>query len=110
VVASDKLIFWLSQGRAKRLPPLVASMLTDMMGCTFSAPAIMEREVRLDGLFLPPTEERHNKTALILEAQMAAKPDFFLRPSIKSVLLLGHQERQNQLLRHWRPCVIGAWS
>ncbi len=110
MVASDNLLFWLFQGRAERLLPLVSSVLTDMVGYTFSAPAIKEREVRLAGLFLPPTEERQNKTALILEAQMAAKPDFFLRLYIESALLLGHQERQNQPLRHWRPCVIGAWS
>ena len=51
MVASDKLFFWLFQERTDRLLPLVTSLLTDMEGYTFTAPVIME-------------------------AQMAAKPDF----------------------------------
>ena len=106
MVASDKLFFWLFQERAERLQPLVATLLADMEGYSFSAPVIKEREVRLDGLFLPPPEQLQDKPALILEAQMAADPDFFLRLYKESSLLLWHQHRQGQPVRHWRVLVI----
>jgi predicted transposase YdaD len=106
VVASDKLFFWLFQDRTERLQPLVASLLPEMEGYTFSAPAIKEREVRLDGLFLPPTEQLDAKTALIMEAQMAPDPEFFLRLYNEGSLLLRHQYRQGQPVRHWRVLVI----
>jgi predicted transposase YdaD len=106
VVASDKLFFWLFQERTERLLPLVTSLLADMEGYTFTAPVIKEREVRIDGLFLPPPEQLYDKPALIMEAQMAAKPDFFLRLYNESSLLLWHQHRQGQPLRYWRVLVI----
>jgi predicted transposase YdaD len=106
VVASDKLFFWLFQERTDRLLPLVTSLLADMEGYTFAAPVIKEREVRIDGLFLPPPEQLYDKPALIMEAQMAAKPDFFLRLYNESSLLLWHQHRQGQPLRYWRVLVI----
>jgi hypothetical protein len=106
VVASDKLFFWLFQHRTQRLQPLVASLLADMEGYTFSAPVIKEREVRLDGLFLPPPEQLHDKPALIMEAQMAADSEFFLRLYNGSSLFLRHQFRQGQPVRHWRVLVI----
>ncbi|MFN7677371.1 MAG: DUF2887 domain-containing protein [Cyanobacteriota bacterium] len=106
MVASDKLFFWLFQDRTERLLPLVTSLLTDMEGYSFSAPVIKEREVRLDGLFLPPTEHLQDKPALIMEAQMAANPEFFLRLYNASGLLLRHQYRQEQPVRHWRVLVI----
>jgi predicted transposase YdaD len=106
VVASDKLFFWLFQERTERLLPLVTSLLADMEGYTFTAPVIKEREVRLDGLFLPPPEQLYDKPALIMEAQMAAKSDFFLRLYNESSLLLWHQHRQGQPLRYWRVLVI----
>jgi len=106
VVASDKLFFWLFQERTERLLPLVTSLLADMEGYTFTAPVIKEREVRIDGLFLPPPEQHYDKPALIMEAQMAAKPDFFLRLYNESSLLLWHQHRQGQPLRYWRVLVI----
>jgi predicted transposase YdaD len=106
MVASDKLFFWLFQERAERLLPLVTTLLPDMKGYTFTAPVIKEREVRIDGLFLPPPEELHDKPALIMEAQMAAKPDFFLRLYNESSLLLRHQHRQGQPIRYWRVLVI----
>ena len=81
MVASDKLFFWLFQERTERLLPLVTSLLADMEGYTFTAPVIME-------------------------AQMAAKPDFFLRLYNESSLLLWHQHRQGQPLRYWRVLVI----
>ena len=106
MVASDKLFFWLFQERTERLLPLVTSLLADMEGYTFTAPVIKEREVRIDGLFLPPPEQLYDKPALIMEAQMAAKPDFFLRLYNESSLLLWHQHRQGQPLRYWRVLVI----
>jgi hypothetical protein len=77
-----------------------------MEGYTFTAPVIKEREVRIDGLFLPPPEQLYDKPALIMEAQMAAKPDFFLRLYNESSLLLWHQHRQGHPLRYWRVLVI----
>ena len=106
VVASDKLFFWLFQERTERLQPLVASLLSDMEGYTFSAPVIKEREARLDGLFLPPLERLPDQPAIQLEAQMAPDPEFFLRLYLQSGLLLAHQFRQGQPLRHWRVVVI----
>jgi len=106
VVASDKLFFWLFQERTERLLPLVASILPDMEGYSFTAPVIKEREVRLDGLFLPPPAQLHERPALIMEAQMAANPEFFLRLYNASSLLLRHQYRQGQPVRYWRVLVI----
>lgn len=106
MVASDKLFFWLFQERTERLQPLLASLLPDMQGYTFTAPVIKEREVRLDGLFLPPPDQLPDKPAIILEAQMAADPEFLLRLYNESSLLLRHQYRQGQPLRHWRVLVI----
>ena len=106
MVASDKLFFWLFQGRSDRLQPLVAELIDSMEGYSFSAPAIKELEVRLDGLFLPPADQLAHKPALILEAQMAAAPDFLLRLYSESALLLRHQQCQGQPLRHWRVVVI----
>jgi predicted transposase YdaD len=100
VAASDKLFFWLFQDRTERLQPLVASLLPDMDGYSFTAPVIKEREVRPDGLFLPPVEQLQDKPALIMEAQMASDPEFFLRLYNESGLLLRHQYRQGQPVRH----------
>jgi predicted transposase YdaD len=106
VVASDKLFFWLFQNRTDRLQPLIEDLLEDMDGYTFTAPVIKEREVRLDGLFLPPAEQLPHKLALIMEAQMAAEPEFLLRLYNESSLLLRHQHRQGQPVRYWRVLVI----
>jgi predicted transposase YdaD len=106
VVASDKLFFWLFQERSERLQPLVASLLDSMEGYSFTAPAIKELEVRLDGLFLPPASQLAHKPALILEAQMAGDPHFFLRLYSEGALVLRHQQRQGQPIRHWRVVVI----
>jgi len=106
VVASDKLFFWLFQNRTDRLQPLIEGLVEDMDGYTFTAPVIKEREVRLDGLFLPPAEQLPHKFALIMEAQMAAEPEFLLRLYNESSLLLRHQHRQSQPVRYWRVLVI----
>jgi predicted transposase YdaD len=106
VVASDKLFFWLFQDRTDRLLPLVTTLLSDMQGYSFTAPVIKEREVRLDGLFLPPVEQFNEKPALVMEAQMASDPEFFLHLYNESGLLLRHRFHQGQPVRHWHVLVI----
>jgi len=78
MVASDKPFYWLFQQHAERIQPLVAELLPRMEGYVFSAPVLKEREYRLDGLFLPPADQPE-LPVVILEAQMAADPDFLLR-------------------------------
>ena len=75
---SDKLFFWLFQNNPDRILSLVEGLPADAAGYTFSAPALKEREYRLDGLFLPPAD-RPDLPALILEAQMAADAGFLRR-------------------------------
>jgi hypothetical protein len=84
----------------------VAAILPDMDGYSFSAPVIKEREVHPDGLFLPPPEQLHDKPAILLEAQMAANPEFFLRLYKGSSLLLTYQYRLGQPVRYWHVLVI----
>jgi predicted transposase YdaD len=105
VVASDKLFYWLFQQRAERLQPLVASLLPRMEGYVFSAPVLKEREYRLDGLVLPPADQSESPT-LILEAQMAADPDFLLRLNAETGRLLQQQQRQGRPIRQWQVVVI----
>ena len=105
MVASDKLFYWLFQQRAERLQPLVASLLPQMEGYVFSAPVLKEREYRLDGLFLPPADQPE-LPALILEAQMAADPDFLLRLNAETGRLLQQQQRQGRPIRQWQVVVI----
>ena len=106
MVASDKLFFWLFQERSDRLLPLVSSLLDDMEGYSFTAPVIKERELRPDGLFLPPVEQLQEKPAVIMEAQMASNLEFYLRLYNGSSLLLMHQFRQGQPVRYWRVLVF----
>ncbi len=105
MVTSDKLFYWLFQQRAERLQPLVASLLPQMEGYVFSAPVLKEREYRLDGLFLPPADQPELPT-LILEAQMAADPDFLLRLNAETGCLLQQQQRQGRPIRQWQVVVI----
>ena len=105
MVASDKLFYWLFQQRAERLQPLVASLLPRMEGYVFSAPVLKEREYRLDGLFLPPADQPESP-ALILEAQMAADPDFLLWLNAETGCLLQQQQRQGRPIRQWQVVVI----
>ena len=105
MVASDKLFYWLFQQHAERLQPLVAGLLPSMQGYVFSAPVLKEREYRLDGLFLPPTDQAE-LPALILEAQMAADPGFLLRLYAETGRLLQQQECQGRAICHWQVVVI----
>jgi predicted transposase YdaD len=57
-------------------------------------------------LFLPPAEQLPHELALIMEAQMAADPEFLLRLYNESSLLLRHHYRLGNPLRYWRVLVI----
>ncbi|MFM7361014.1 MAG: DUF2887 domain-containing protein [Cyanobium sp.] len=105
MVASDKLFYWLFQEHPERIQPFVASLLPRMEGYTFSAPVLKEREYRLGGLFVPPADQP-DQPALILEAQMEARPKFLLRLYAESARLLQQRQRQGQPIRHWRVLVI----
>jgi len=105
LVASDKLFYWLFQQHAERIQPLVAELLPRMEGYVFSAPVLKEREYRLDGLFLPPADQPE-LPALILEAQMAADPEFLLRLYAESARLLQQMQRQGRPIRQWQVLVI----
>ena len=105
MVASDKLFYWLFQQHADRLQPLVAALLPRMEGYVFSAPVLKEREYRLDGLFLPPANQPE-LPVVILEAQMAADPDFLLRLNAETGRLLQQQQRQGRPIRQRQVVVI----
>ena len=98
---SDKLFYWVFQNRPDRIVALLADLPADAAGYQFSAPVLKEREYRLDGLFLPPID-RPDLPALILEAQMAAEPEFFWRLYAESARLL--QQQGN--ISNWRVLVI----
>ncbi len=101
MTASDKLFFWLFQSHPDRILQLQEDLPCDAGGYRFSAPVLKEREYRLDGLFLPPTQRR-DLPALILEAQMVADGGFLRRLYAESGRLL----QQEPTLRHWRVVVI----
>jgi hypothetical protein len=62
----------------------------------------------LDRRLLPSRDGRQKaeRSALIMEAQRAANPEFFMRLCNGSSLLLLHQFRQGHPIRHWRVLVI----
>jgi predicted transposase YdaD len=100
-VLSDKLFYWLFQSRPDRILSLVDALPADAGGYRFSAPALKEREYRLDGLFLPPSQ-RPDLPALILEAQMGADPGFLRRLYAESARLL----QQQPSIHAWQVVVI----
>jgi predicted transposase YdaD len=100
-VLSDKLFYWLFQSRPDRILNLLDARLADAGGYRFSAPALKEREYRLDGLFLPPPE-RPELPALILEAQMGPDPGFLRRLYAESARLL----QQEPSIHAWQVVVI----
>jgi len=100
-MASDKLFYWLFQNQPDRIVPLLADLPVDAGGYQFSAPVLKEREYRLDGLFLPPAD-RPELPAVILEAQMAADPGFFMRLYAETARLL----QQQAFIRNWRVVVL----
>ena len=101
MVASDKLFYWLFQKRPDRIVQLLEDLPADAGGYRFSAPVLKERECRLDGLFLPP-QERPDLPAVVLEAQMAADPDFLRRLYAECALLL----RQEPAIQRWQVVVL----
>ena len=101
VVASDKLFYWLFQQQPDRILPLLPDLPADARGYRFSAPVLKEREYRLDGLFLPPTE-RPELPALILEAQMAVDAGFLRRLYAETARLL----QQEPAIERWRVVVL----
>ncbi len=100
-VLSDKLFYWLFQSRPDWILSLLDALPADAGGYRFSAPALKEREYRLDGLFLPPPE-RPELPALILEAQMGADPGFLRRLYAESARLL----QQEASIHAWKVVVI----
>ena len=98
---SDKLFFWMFQNHPDSLLRLLRDLPADATGYRFSAPALKEREYRLDGLFLPP-ENRPDLPAVILEAQMAADPGFLRRLYTESSRWLQQQPEIDK----WRVVVI----
>ena len=101
MTASDKLFFWLFQRQPDRILQLLDDLPPDACGYRFLAPVFKALEHRPDGLFLaPPTKS--DMPALILEAQMAADPGFFLRLYAESARFL----LQDSTIRHWRVVVI----
>jgi len=100
-MASDKLFYWLFQNQPDRIVPLLTDLPVDAGGYQFSAPVLKEREYRLDGLFLPPAD-RPELPAVILEAQMAADPGFFMRLYAETARLL----QQQAVIRNWRVVML----
>ncbi|MCP9923548.1 DUF2887 domain-containing protein [Synechococcus lacustris] len=100
-MASDKLFYWLFQNQPDRIVSLLTDLPIDAGGYQFSAPVLKEREYRLDGLFLPPTD-RPELPAVILEAQMAADSGFFMRLYAETARLL----QQQAVIRNWRVVVL----
>ncbi len=98
---SDKLFYWLFQSRPDRILSLIEALPADAGGYSFSAPALKEREYRLDGLFLPPPEHP-DLPALILEAQMGPDPSFLRRLYAESGRLL----QQEPSIHAWKVVVI----
>ena len=100
-VLSDKLFYWLFQSRPDRILSLLEIVPADAGGYSFSAPALKEREYRLDGLFMPPPE-RPELPALILEAQMGPDSGFLRRLYAESARLL----QQEPSIHAWKVVVI----
>jgi len=97
--ASDDLFYWLFQAHPDRSLELQRDLPAEVRGWRFSAPAVKEREHRLDGLFQPPADQADLPTVL-LEAQMAADPKFLRRLYAQSARLV------EQEIEHWRVVVI----
>jgi len=101
MTASDKLFYWLFQSQPDRILQLLEDLPADAGGYRFVAPVFNALEHRPDGLFLAPAE-RSDMPALILEAQMAADPEFLLRLYAES----GRFLLQEKTIRRWQVVVI----
>jgi predicted transposase YdaD len=89
------------QAHPDRSLELQRDLPAEVRGWRFSAPAVKEREHRLDGLFQPPADQADLPTVL-LEAQMAADPKFLRRLYAQSDRLV----EQEIEIEHWRVVVI----
>ena len=78
MTASDKLFFWLFQNQPDRILQLLPDLPADAGGYRFVAPVFKALEHRPDGVFLA-AQQGSGLPALVLEAQMQADPEFFLR-------------------------------
>ena len=100
-MASDKLFYFLFHNTPDLILRWLQDLPADAGGYRFSAPALKEREHRLDGLFSPP-EHRDDLPAVILEAQIKEDPTFLLRLYAESARFL----QQECWQREWQVVVI----
>jgi predicted transposase YdaD len=101
VTISDKLFYWVFQNNPDWILDLQPDLAASPGAYRFSAPALKERERRLDGLFRP-AQESPQQPAVILEAQMAADERFLRRLHLESAMLID----QEPSIDHWRVVVI----
>jgi predicted transposase YdaD len=102
MTASDKLFHWLFQSQPNRILQLLPELAAaEADGYRFMAPVFKALEHRPDGVFLA-VEEASALPALVLEAQMWADPEFFLRIYAES----GRFLQQQKTIRRWQVVVI----
>ena len=102
MTASDKLFHWLFQSQPDRILQLLPELAAaEAGGYRFMAPVFKALEHRPDGVFLA-VDEASALPALVLEAQMWADPEFFLRIYAES----GRFLQQRKTIRRWQVVVI----
>ena len=101
MTASDKLFFWLFQNQPDRILQLLPDLPADAGGYRFVAPVFKALEHRPDGMFLA-AQQGSDLPALVLEAQMQADPEFFLRLYAES----GRFLLQEKTIRRWQVVVL----
>jgi predicted transposase YdaD len=101
MTASDKLFFWLFQSQPERILQLLPDLPADAGGYRFVAPVFKALEHRPDGMFLA-AQQGSDLPALVLEAQMQADPEFFLRLYAES----GRFLLQEKTIRRWQVVVL----
>jgi predicted transposase YdaD len=101
MTASDKLFFWLFQSQPDRILQLLPDLPADAGGYRFVAPVFKALEHRPDGVFLA-AQQGSGLPALVLEAQMQADPEFFLRLYAES----GRFLLQEKTIRRWQVVVL----
>ena len=101
MTASDKLFFWLFQSQPDRILQLLPDLPADAGGYRFVAPVFKALEHRPDGMFLE-AQQGSGLPALVLEAQMQADPEFFLRLYAES----GRFLLQEKTIRRWQVVVL----
>ena len=101
MTASDKLFFWLFQNQPDRILQLLPDLPADAGGYRFVAPVFKALEHRPDGMFLA-AQQGSGLPALVLEAQMQADPEFFLRLYAES----GRFLLQEKTIRRWQVVVL----